>query len=273
MVLRRLFRQQHAIWLAGLIGFGLTACQAPANKTYPYLIKVRIEGCQGGNGRLFNLYTQGLGPLDSAKLERGQFVFKGAVEHPGVYTVFCTCENKVSSSLAIYLPADSVEVAVTPGINLRPDIYQPAGLGAIGIGSYALNTRLFSTAPQQREVKAYLLTHDSIWNKFFLDLNRLKAKMNDAIGIGNKPEIDRWADSTRRVQEKFPDYLAMASAQFVKQHPRSEAALFALLDAGDTQMAQQRLRPYYQGLPDSVKASYFGQMLGKRFGASVDATP
>jgi hypothetical protein len=206
-------------------------------------------------------------------LERGQFVFRGTVEHPGVYTVFCHYGNRISSSLDIYLPADSVEVVVTPGANLRPAIYKPAGLGQIGIGSYLLNTNLFSTAPQQREVESYLLTHDSIWNKYFLDINQQKAKMNAAIGSGNKPEIDRWADSTRRVQEQFPNYCALASEQFVKQHPRSEAVLFAMLDAGDGRVARQRLRPYYQALPDSIKASYFGQILGKRFGASIDATP
>ncbi|MBJ6143576.1 hypothetical protein [Hymenobacter sp. BT559] len=154
-----------------------------------------------------------------------------------------------------------------PGTNLRPDIYQPKGLGPIGIGSYHLDTQLFSTAPQQREVGRYLLTRDSIWNGYFLDVKRMKAKMDAAIGAGNKPEIDRWADSTRRVEEKFSDYMARASAQFVKGHPHSEAVLFALRDAGDAPAARQRLRPYYQALPDSVRTSYFGQQLAKRFGA------
>nr|GFC54088.1 hypothetical protein [Tanacetum cinerariifolium] len=87
--------------------------------------------------------------------------------------------SKAFNNAEVYLPADSVQLVVAPGANLRPDIYQPA------------------------------------------DRNRLKAKMNTAIGTGNKPEIDCWTDSTRR-----------------------------------------RLSPYYQALPDSVKASYFGQILG-----------
>jgi hypothetical protein len=250
---------------------GLAACQSPAVKRYPYLIKVQIEGCEKGNGRLFRLKERGLDLMDSAKLEKGKLVFKGMVEHPGVYSAFCHCGNKITSNLNIYLPADSVEIVVTPGANLRPDLYQPRGLGPIGIGSYLLNAHLFSTAPQQREVASFLQMRDSLWNKYFLDMAAMAAKMNKAIGTGNKPEIDRWADSTRRVQEKFPDYLAMASEQFVKQHPHSEVALFAMLDAGDAQMAQQRLRPYYQALPDSVKTSYFGQILGERFGTSESA--
>jgi hypothetical protein len=193
--------------------------------------------------------------------------------HPGVYSVYCSCENKVTSSLDLYLPADSVEATVTPGANLRPDIYQPAGLGRVGIGSYNLDTQLFSTAPQQREVGRYLLMRDSIWNKYFLDVKRWKTKMDAAIGVGKKSEIDRWADSTRRVQEAFPDYMARASAQFVKQHPHSAAVLFALRDAGDAPAALQRLRPYYQALPDSVRNSYFGQGLASRFKAGATAAP
>jgi hypothetical protein len=136
-----------------------------------------------------------------------------------------------------------------------------------------LDTQLFSTAPQQREVGRYLLMRDSIWNKYFLDVKRWKTKMDAAIGVGKKSEIDRWADSTRRVQEAFPDYMARASAQFVKQHPHSAAVLFALRDAGDAPAALQRLRPYYQALPDSVRNSYFGQGLASRFKAGATAAP
>ncbi|TVT37629.1 hypothetical protein FNT36_20865 [Hymenobacter setariae] len=160
---------------------------------------------------------------------------------------------------------------VTPGANLRPDIYQTAGLGPTGAGSYHRDAQLFSTAPQQRELSLFLLTRDSIWNSYFLDVKRMKAKMDVAIGAGNKSEIDRWADSTRRVQEQFLDYMARASAQFVKRHPHSEAALFALRNAGDLPAARQRLRPYYQALPDSVRTSYFGRQLATRFGASKAA--
>lgn len=266
MILQKLLGQQRAAWIIGLFGLGMAACHSPEAKKYPYVLKVQIEGCQEGEGRLFRPNGHGLDLLDSAKLEQGKLVFRGTVAHPGVYSAFCFCRNKITSNLDIYLPTDSVEVAVAPGANLRPDIYQPGGLGPVGIGSYLLNAHFFSTAPQQREVSFFLLTRDSIWNKYFLEMNRLKAKMNVAIGTGNKLKIDRWADSTRRVQEKFPDYMVMASEQFVKQHPHSEASLFAMLDAGEAKVARQRLRPYYQALPDSIKTSHFGQILGRRFG-------
>jgi len=268
MKARRLFGQR-AGWLAGLLGLNLAACQAPAPvvKEYPYLVKVQIGGCQNGIGKLFRPSGRTIEVQDTTRVVNGQAVFKGTVTHPGVYNVYCVCENKVASSLDVYLPADSVAAVVTPGANFRPDIYQPAGLGPTGVGSYHLDTQLFSTAPQQREAALYLLTRDSIWNSYFLDVKRLKAKMDAAIGVGNKSEIDRWADSTRRVQEKFPDYMARASAQFIKRHPHSEAALFALRDAGDLPAARQRLRPYYQALSDSVRTSYFGRQLAARFGA------
>jgi hypothetical protein len=191
MILLRLFGQQRIAWIFGLFGLGLSACQTPSIKTYPYLVKVQIAGCQEGSGKLLKLKVRGLDLVDSARLERGQLVFRGEVAHPGVYNIFCKCDNKVTSNLNVYLPADSVEVSVTPGANLRPDIYQPVGIGRIGIGSYLLNAHLFSTARQQREVASFLLTRDSLWNKYFLDKAAMSAKMNEAIGSGNKPAIDR----------------------------------------------------------------------------------
>lgn len=258
-----------------LLMMSLAACQSPvvSVKKYPYLIKVRIKGCEGGKANLFSSYSRDSRILDSAKLEQGQFVLKGMIEHPGVYHVSCSCQNSNAFNNAeVYLPADSVQIEVTPGANLSPEIYQPAGAGAHdNLGSYLRNTIMFSTTQQQREVASFLRTRDSLWNKYFLDMKAAAAKMNKAIGTGNKPEIDRWADSTRQVQEKFPDYLAIASAQFVKQHPHSEIDLFAMMDAGDMRTVIQRLRPYYQALPDSVKTSYFGQILANRYGVSAAA--
>jgi hypothetical protein len=244
----------------------LAACQSPAVRKYPYLIKVRIEGCQegAGTGKLFRSKALGLDLVDSAKVERGQLVFRGTVAYPGVYQAFCHCGNQITSNIALYLPADSIEVTVTPNANLRPNIYQPAGLGPIGIGSYLLNARLFSTAPQQREVASYLLTRDSILNRYFLDKNRLKAKMDAAIGAGNKPEIDRWADSTRRVQEQFPTYLDAASELYIRLHPRSEIGLFALLNASDAAGTSKRLAPYYRAMPAAWQNSFFGKAAAER---------
>lgn len=266
MKTNKLLGRPRAAWLASLLSLSLAACQkpTPVAKSYPYLLKIRVAGCQGGVGKLLGP-EYGVAPLDTAKQVQGQFVFRGTVAHPGVYNVYCSCENKVTANLDVYLPADSVDAAVTPGTNQRPDIYQPAGLGQFGIGSYHLNTQLFSTAPQQREAARYLLTRDSLWNKYFLDRNRMKARIDAAIGAGHKPEIDRWADSTRQVHESFPDYMARASAQFINQHPHSAAVLFALREAGEAPAALQRLRPYYRALPDSVRNSYFGQLLQKRF--------
>lgn len=268
MVLR-LFRQQYFSWLAGLFGVGLAACQVPAVKQYPYLIKVRIEGCQKSNGRLFRPKARGLDLLDSAKVKQEQLVFRGMIAHPGVYKVFCQCENKATSNIDVYLPADSVEIAVTPGANLRPDIYQPAGLGPIGVGSYLLNTRLFSTAPRQREVASYLLTQDSMRNKYFLNRNRLKAKMDAAIAAGNKPAIDRWADSTRHVQEQGAVYNAAAVELYLKRHPRSEIGLFALLDAGDDAATSKRLAPYYRAMPAAWQTGFFGKAAAERLHISA----
>ena len=249
----------------------LAACQAPvvSVKKYPYLVKVRIAGCQGGAGKLFRPKALGLDLLDSAKMEKGALIFKGMVEHPGVYKVFCNCGNKVKSNLDVYLPADSVEVAVLPGANYRPDIYQPAGLEPIGIGSYLRNSRLFSTAPQQRELAAYLLTQDSISNQYFLNRNRLKAKMDAAIGAGNKLEIDRWADSTRRLQERGSAYDAAASELYIRRHPRSQVGLFSLLNVGDDAATAKRLAPYYRAMPTAWQTSFFGKAAAERLHLST----
>jgi hypothetical protein len=269
MILLRFFGQQRIAWIVGLFGLGLSACRSPELEKYPYLVKVRIEGCQGGVGRLFRPKALGIDLVDSAKLEQGQLVFRGEIEHPGVYKVFCHCENKVTSNVDVYLPADSVDVAVTPGENLRPDIYQPAGLEPIEVGSYLRNARLFSTAPQQRELAAYLLTQDSMSNQYFLDKNRLKAKMNAAIGAGNKVEIDRWADSTRYVQERGFMYDVAASERYIRRHPRSEIGLFALLNVYSNTATAKRLAPLYQAMPAAWQNSFFGKAAASRLHLSV----
>ena len=259
MALKRLFGQQQSIWLAGLFGFGLAACQAPASEKYPYLIKVRIEGCQGGAGRLFRQDTQDAGPLDSARWEQGQLVFRGMVAHPGVYHVSCLCQNsKNFNNAEVYLPADSVQVSILPNANLRPTIYQTPA-----VPSYLKNSQLYSTAPQQREVASYLLTRDSLRNKYFLNKNRLKTKMEAAIAAGNKPEIDRWADSTRRAQEQGTAYGAAAAELYIRRHPQSEVGLFALLDASDDAATSKRLAPYYRAMPAAWQASFWGQAAAK----------
>lgn len=155
MKTQQYFGSQRASWLAGLLSLSLAACQkpAPVAKEYPYLIKVQLIGCQDGNGWLYRIRGNQIDDIAKVVIKDGQAFFKGKLTHPGVYWVSCNCENKAMSHLDLYLPADSINAVVTPGINLRPDIYQPAGLGRVGIGSYNLNTQLFSTAPQQREVR------------------------------------------------------------------------------------------------------------------------
>ena len=263
----RLFAQQRAIWLAGLFGFGLAACQAPAVKKSPYLVKVRIEGCQGAEGRLFRHGTQDSGPIDSAKWEQGQLVFRGMVEHPGVYHVSCLCQNiKNFNNAEVYLPADSVQISIVPDANLRPAIYQTPA-----VPSYLKNSQLYSTATQQREVAAYLLTRDSLRNIYFLNKNRLKAKMDAAIAAGNKPEIDRWADSTRRAQEQGSAYGAAASELYIRRHPHSEVGLFALLNAGDDAATSKRLAPYYHAMPAAWQNGFWGKAAAGRL--HISSTP
>jgi hypothetical protein len=252
-----------------LLAVGLGGCQAKKDKEYPYLIKLTLAGCPDNTSALVTLdmEAKGAAVLDTARMENGQLTFRGAVHHPGVYKIYCPCvAKKIATIINIYLPADSVQIAIDTNQNLLPAIYQKPGLGAYDVGSYLRSARVFSTARQQQEVAFYLRTRDSLWNKFFLDKAAMAAKMNNAIGAGNKPEIDRWADSTRRVQESFPSYLVAASEQFIKRHPRSEVNLFAMLDAGDARVARQRLLPYYQAMPDSVRTSYYGQVLAKRYG-------
>ncbi|MGI4865674.1 MAG: hypothetical protein ACRYFZ_17260 [Janthinobacterium lividum] len=247
--------------MTSLFGFGLAACQAPISKKYPYLIKVRIEGCQWSTGRLFRPGTQDAGLLNSARWEQGQLVFKGVVAHPGVYHVSCLCQNsKNFTNAEVYLPADSVQLAILPGANLRPAIYQ-----TLAVPSYLKNSQLYSTAQQQREVASYLLTRDSLRNKYFLNKNRLKAKMDEAIATGNKPEIDRWADSTRRAQAQGAAYGAAASELYIRRHPQSEVGLFALLDASDDAATAKRLAPYYQAMPAAWQTSFFGKAVAERF--------
>ncbi|RZK28646.1 MAG: hypothetical protein EOO57_20725, partial [Hymenobacter sp.] len=101
--------------LISLLLLSLAACKWSQPAQYPYLIKLSVAGCPGYKSGVTTLARReiGLTVIDTARVEKDQLVFRGAVEQPGVYSLSCPClARKTTSIINVYLPADSVQATV-----------------------------------------------------------------------------------------------------------------------------------------------------------------
>jgi len=235
-----------------------TSCQ---QKKYPYLIKIDLAKRTGCALHMSS---------DLASFERmddvpytltdSQYVFKGTVTQPGVYTISCLCPGDSSiSNISVFLPADSVQAIKMTQPILNPKFYH---LYKKELGSHLRDTKVFSTSPKQRELEAYLQTNDSLWNKYFVDQTLVKAKFMQTLDTHNKVLIDQWADSANHHLERFPTYMSAAADVYARKHTHSEIALYAMLDDKHASRAvQARYRQYYQAMPSDLQQSFYGKLL------------
>jgi len=184
---------------------------------------------------------------------------QGKISQPGLYTFlyFSKADKALYGSVDVYLPTDSIHIKATKK-QIRAKLYVKSD-----IGSHLKNTVVFSTSPRQKEWEQYLITHDSLWQKFLLDQALVRAKFLQAMGTGNKALIEQTADSAREFGYRFSSYLASATDMFVKQHPTSEVSLWAMLNNRNYQPAVERFRQYYRAMPASLQASFYGRILDK----------
>ncbi|MBF9239189.1 redoxin domain-containing protein [Hymenobacter sp. BT683] len=248
-------------WLGWLWLVLLASCQAkPPPAAQPYVLVADIEGCTDCRAQLSLRGYSSFQDVDSSSTKDGHFTLRGTLAQPGLYNLFyySNTDHAVSGSLQLYLPTDSVHITATRQ-QIRTKFYpeKPA------IGSYLRNTIVFSTSPKQREWEQYLVGRDSLWNQYFVDKARLQARFMQAMGTGNKARIEQWADSARSFDYRAGGYWAAAADAFVRQHPASEVALWAMLDNRDDLPSAERFRRYYQALPAALRASFYGQILDK----------
>jgi thiol-disulfide isomerase/thioredoxin len=240
-------------WLGCLWLVLLAGCQAkqpPAAQHY--VIVADIEGCVDCQVKLFHQDYSTYKTIDSMTAKEGRFSLRGNIPQPGLYNLYCVSktDHTVSRSIELYLPTDSVHITATRK-QIRTKFYQRPFMG-----SYLRDVVVFSTSPKQQQWEQYLLARDSLWQQYFVDQARLRAQLMQAMSTGNKTRIAQWADSARSF-----DYRAAA---FVQQHPTSEVSLWAMLDNGNDLPSAARFRQYYQAMPASVRASFYGQILAKQ---------
>jgi thiol-disulfide isomerase/thioredoxin len=226
---------------------------------YSYSIATDIEGCEDCVAKLYLKEYTVSGNMDSIKSKDGQFSMRGKISQPGLYTFsyFSKADKTRYGFVDVYLPIDSIHIKATKK-QIRTKFY-----GKSDVGSYLRNTVVFSTSPLQQKWEQYLLLHDSLWHKYFVDQAVVRAKFLQAMGTGNKALIEQTADSAHELKYRFSSYLVSAADIFVKQHPASEVSLWAMLDNREYRPAGERFRQYYRAMPAPLQASFYGQILEK----------
>jgi len=189
----------------------------------------------------------------------------GTVTQPKVYSVSIRSNTDTTLTIHadVYLPADSIQLTVLPKAQWKRNFYHI--YQRLGIGSYLHNATVFSTAPQQKELVQYLYLNDSLWNKYFVDKSLITAKLTQTYDSGNRALVEQWSDSARKFNDRFSDYMAQSAVLFLKQHPHSEVALYAMTDNSNTAQGRKTIGPYYRALPDSLKQSHYGRQLTEQF--------
>ena len=231
---------------------------------YPYLIKA--AGSELPDGQLVKLKLQpSFRQIDSAYIKNHRLVLRGTITQPGVYEIsYFYTAAKAWQHISLYLPADSVQIAMLPKSDWKRNFYQLYQQHSIG--SQLAYTTVFSTSPKQKELEHCLYLNDSLWNKYFVDENLVTAKLVQTYDSHNRALIEQWSDSARQFNARFPDYLAQSAVLFVRQHPPSDLTAYALLKNSGQAQSREVLRPYYRALSDSLKQSYYGRQLAEELG-------
>jgi thiol-disulfide isomerase/thioredoxin len=250
-------------WLVLLWTILLSSCQSEQPqqppREYSYSIVADIEGCEDCKAKLWLQDYTTFPKADSTQSKDGHFSMRGKITQPGLYTFLyhSKADKTVYGYVDVYLPTDSIHVKATKK-QIRSKFYQESFFG-----SHLRNTVVFSSSPRQKEWEHYLLMRDSLHQKFILDQALVRAKFLQAMGTGNKAQIEQTADSAREFDYRFSSYLVSATDIFVKQHPASELSLWAMLENRNDRPAVERFRRYYKAMPTPLQTSFYGQILDK----------
>ena len=234
--------------------FIFTYCQQQ-NK-YTYFIKINVPK---GTDCKSMLLSPNLEQINSSTYIRGNLILTGNITQPGVYLIKIIDNSKYLPFIRVYLPADSIHICIIADSILYRKYYRLYhGLGA---GSYLTRVKVTSTSFKQKELEDYLLLRDSVWNKAFSDKDLLEAKMIESFNLHNKYLDEVLADSVRNFNIK--GYMASAADVFIKKHPQSDIALYALNDVL-YKGSIRRFYSYYIAMPDSLRNSMYGIQLRKK---------
>jgi thiol-disulfide isomerase/thioredoxin len=257
-------------WLSFLLLVLVGGCQPAQRQTkkYSYVIVADVEGCTDCMAFLSSDDYTTFKRIDSTSNNRNHFVLKGEITQPGLYSLMYSSktDNTVGGYLNVYLPTDSIHITATKN-SIRTKFAHKNFAE-----SYLSHTVIYSAAPQQREWEQYLSLQDSLVYRFLIAQDQKREQLMQAIGTGNKALIEQRADSARSFGYRAGEYYAAAADLFVRQHPASEVALYAMLDNRHSQPAVERFRRYYEAMPPQLKQSFYGQILDKKLAKTEGRT-
>lgn len=221
-----------------------------------YKITATVKNCEGCQVLMRAEQHRDFERIDSTVVKAGGFTLEGNIPESGFYTVELNVPGKRYIPAQVYLPADSVHLTIDAENNVRTKFYAREGMG-----SWLKFGFVRSTSPIQGEMERYLLTRDSLWNKFFDDENLVLAKYQQTYDSGNPALVQQWSDSVEIMKHRFANYFSYAADLFIRKGASPEATLFAIGDNKNDRMATDRFRAYLAALPEEHRQSPQGRFL------------
>lgn len=212
---------------------------APGDSSYT--VKGHVSGIDSGWAFLFNPENSS-GKPDSAKLEKGNFEFKGFASEPQFAILGVVGMDENQQPLYIFLEPGTFTVE--------------AAIDSINKGKvYGGNS--------QKELEKFTASLKPLEEK----TKKLMADYQQAATTGNNDKIQEIQESSEKLNEEHKDIVA----KFVKENPSSYVSVVQLAQVFGFDPDPVQVEPLYNGLDDKLKATKYGEQI-KVFLASAKKT-
>lgn len=202
---------------------------APGDSSYT--VKGHVKGLDSGWAFLYNAQNPS-GRPDSAKLNKGNFEFKGFVSEPqfAVFGVVGMDENQ--APLYVFLE---------PGTFTIQTFADSIGKGKVYGGVSQQEQEKFSVALKPLEEKS----------------KKLMAEYQQAATTGDNTKMEE----IQEAYEKLNEENKVIVAKFVKENPSSYVSIVQLAQTFGLDPDPAQLEPLFNGLDDKLKSSRYGEQI------------
>jgi peroxiredoxin/ElaB/YqjD/DUF883 family membrane-anchored ribosome-binding protein len=205
-----------------------------------YVLNGSVKGVADGKKVTLEKQNESMGimmPVDTAKIEKGKFSFKGKIQEPGIY--FIGIEGVQAKSFVILEHGD-IDIAINKDsvfLNKITGTYNNEQLTE-------LNT---SGIKVQKKLKA------------FQDANR--AKMQEAMTKKDTAVIKDLRTQYQEIQKE----MKQTTEKYVEQHPKSFVSVLLLQTFMNSYDADfKKIEGYYNNLDADIKATKIGKSIAKK---------
>ncbi|MFT3701501.1 MAG: TlpA disulfide reductase family protein [Agriterribacter sp.] len=206
-----------------------TAVVKPGDSSYT--VTGKISGLDTGWVLLYNIQKND-NKTDSAKLNKGQFEFKGFASEPQIAVLALGLPDVKPVPLMLFLEAGKIEITASKDSMMKGVVTGTPGQADI--------------AKFNESLKPFLAKQKALYDQY-----QAAATSNDQQKIN---EIQLQSETLES------EYKALVG-KFVKENPASYLSPFQLLQTYSSDMVYTELEPLYSALDPKMKDSYFGKKI------------